>query len=40
MSWIPKLFKLLPGPLAARIAQSVVLVAVVLVGLHFFYTIG
>ncbi len=38
MSWIPKGFRLLPGPLAAKIAQTVVIVAVVLVGLHFFYS--
>lgn len=38
MSWIPKAFRLLPGSLAAKIAQTVVIVAVVLVGLHFFYS--
>jgi hypothetical protein len=37
MSWISKAFRLLPGPLTARIAQTVVIVAVMLVGLHFFY---
>lgn len=37
MSWIPKAFRLLPGSLSARIAQTVVIVAILLVGLHFFY---
>lgn len=37
MSWIPKGFRLLPGSLSARIAQTVVIVAILLVGLHFFY---
>ena len=38
MRWIPKAYRLLPGGLVARIAQSVVIVSVLLVGLHFFYT--
>ena len=38
MSWIPKAFRLLPGPLSVRIAQSVVIVAGIQVGLHFFYS--
>ena len=38
MSWIPKGFRLLPGPLTVRIAQSVVIVTFVLVGLHFYYS--
>ena len=37
MSWIPKGFSALPGPLPARIAQTAVIVSVVLVALHFFY---
>ena len=38
MSWIPKAFRLLPGPLTARITESALIVALVLVGLHFFYS--
>ena len=38
MSWIPKGFRLLPGPLSVRIGQTVVIVTAVLVGLHFFYS--
>ena len=37
MSWIPRSFRALPGPLPLRIAESVVIVAVFLVLLHFFY---
>ena len=38
MSWIPKAFRLLPGPLTARIAETVVIVVLLLLGLHVFYT--
>ena len=38
MRWIPQGFRRLPGGLLARIAQSAVIVSVLLVGLHFFYT--
>ena len=37
MSWIPKVFRALPGPLAVRIVQAVIIVLVFLVLLHFFY---
>ena len=30
-------FRALPGPLAARVALAAVIVAIALVGLHFFY---
>ena len=38
MSWIPKAFRMLPGPLSVRIVETVVIVSALLVGLHFFYT--
>ena len=38
MIWIPTGFRLLPGPLPVRIFQATVIVAAVLIGLHFFYT--
>ena len=38
MTWIPKGFRLLPGPLPIRMMQTAVIVAGVLVGLHVFYT--
>jgi hypothetical protein len=34
---ITRVWRLLPGPLAVRIAQAVALTLVVLVVLHFFY---
>ena len=34
---ITRTWRLLPGPLSARIAQAVILTLVVLVVLHFFY---
>lgn len=33
-----RIFQALPGPLAVRIAEAVVLVAIALVVLHFFYS--
>lgn len=38
MSWIPKAFRILPGSLPARVAESAVIVTLVLIGLHFFYS--
>jgi hypothetical protein len=38
MSWIPKAFRLLPGPLGARVVEATIIVAALLVGLHFFYS--
>ena len=37
MSWIPRAFRALPGPLPAQIVQAAVILAVFLVALHFFY---
>jgi len=37
MSWIPRGFRALPGSLPLRILQSIVIVAILLVALHFFY---
>lgn len=37
MSWIPQAFRALPGPLPVRILQAIVIVAILLVVLHFFY---
>jgi hypothetical protein len=37
MSWIPRAFRALPGPLPVRIVQALVIVAAFLVALHFFY---
>lgn len=34
---IRRIWRLLPGPMYARVIQAVVLAAVVLVALHFFY---
>lgn len=34
---IKRIWRLLPGPLSARIIQAVVLAGVFLVALHFFY---
>jgi hypothetical protein len=38
MSWIPRAFGLLPGPLSVRIAEATVILTLVLLGLHFFYS--
>ncbi len=38
MNWIPKTFRLLPGPFAFRVAETLVIVVAILVGLHFFYS--
>ena len=37
MSWIPRGFRALPGPLPVRILQAIVIVAILLVALHFLY---
>lgn len=37
MSWIPRAFQALPGPLPVRVLQAIVIVAILLVVLHFFY---
>ena len=37
MSWIPKGFRALPGPLPVRLVEAAVIVSVFLVMLHFFY---
>jgi hypothetical protein len=34
---IKRIWRLLPGPLSVRVVQAVVLTAVFLVALHFFY---
>ena len=37
MSWIPRAFRSLPGPMPVRVLQAIVIVAILLVVLHFFY---
>lgn len=37
MSWIPRGFRALPGPLPMRVVEAMVIVAFSLVALHFFY---
>jgi len=37
VSWIPRGFRALPGPLPLRIVEAAVIVAIFLVLLHFFY---
>jgi len=37
VSWIPRGFRALPGPLPVRIGEAVILVAIFLVALNFFY---
>lgn len=38
MSWIPKAFHLLPGPLAVRLVAATIILAAFFLGLHFFYS--
>ena len=37
MSWIPKAFRMLPGPLSVRIVETVVIVSALLVGYIFMF---
>jgi hypothetical protein len=37
MSWIPRTFRALPGPLPVRIVEAILIVVVVALMLHFFY---
>ena len=38
MSWIPRAFRLLPGPLGVQMIQATFVLLAVLIALHFIYS--